>query len=424
METSNRKDSFNSPSCSKKITTQKSSKTLIQVRFNKEHTFFVDRERFHENSLYFQGIQQKCFKDHKSRFTEVNYLASYETLKTVVQFINNGETDFDSDNLFEVYQIADYLQIAELKQACLEKFTFNLNRENVDFQLSKLKEYPFYAEEFSKRALKFKESGRPAFSGLYFLHSDGILAKPVLKYFLKPTSSVSDICVVDHNKNDKSALELQYIDNALVACTAVKLPNVQKSLFSYDLLTGISSNITLEHNNQTITCTSNKNLFLISNFKNKVDESMLALSIFEGNNCDKKIESSKTVNICTSFGFKAIHMYFSIYFKDKLFIFYRDESSNCSLDNVYVLVICAKTLLVLSNQKLLLDKQITKNEFATFTFEKIFYLEKHQKLYIKLYKDSSVVLIFDLRNHEINFESNMFQSSMHGTHYEKVFTAK
>ena len=111
-----------------------------------------------------------------------------------------------------------------------EYFTYNLNREILEIQLNMFNKYLFYDRRFKERALKFKESGRHAFSGLYFMYTEASIKKITLKYFSKETSSVSTITDVNHNKNEKTKLELQYFCKTLVVCTALRLPNSHKSL--------------------------------------------------------------------------------------------------------------------------------------------------------------------------------------------------
>ena len=211
-------------------TIQSLNKTMIQVRLNEEYIFNVVRKNMLEKSLYFQAIQQTCFKDHHSEFIEVKYPAEFNTFKEVMRFINYGIINLDSESNLEVYQIAVYLQMDELQQFCLEYFTYNLNREILEIQLNMFNKYLFYDRRFKERALKFKESGRDAFSGLYFMYTEASIKKITLKYFSKETSSVSTITDVNHNKNEKTKLELQYFCKTLVVCTALRLPNSHKSL--------------------------------------------------------------------------------------------------------------------------------------------------------------------------------------------------
>ena len=85
------------------------------------------------------------------------------------QFINSGEINLTIESVLETCHLALYLHLECLQQICLDHFTYNLNRKSLESQLRTMEKHLFVDEEFKKRALRFKESGRPSFSGLYFL---------------------------------------------------------------------------------------------------------------------------------------------------------------------------------------------------------------------------------------------------------------
>ena len=112
--------------------------TIVKVRLNKKDHIAVNREKLIASSSYFQCILSSAFKDHESEFVEVNYRVNFETFKTTIQFVSNGKLDLNDENIFSAFELADYLQMDELKTMCLDQFSSSLDRENVQIKFNLL----------------------------------------------------------------------------------------------------------------------------------------------------------------------------------------------------------------------------------------------------------------------------------------------
>ena len=113
--------------------------TTVKIRFNNSLILIVGRQKLSGKSLYFQASLKTCYKDHKSKFLEVNYSVSNEIFKRIISFIITGNIDLHNEIVFDCVSLANYLQIQKFNQPCLDYFTYQLSRANVDEQLELLK---------------------------------------------------------------------------------------------------------------------------------------------------------------------------------------------------------------------------------------------------------------------------------------------
>ena len=158
-------------------------------------------------------------------------------------------------------------------------------------------EYEFLDRRFKERALMFSKSGKPSFSGLYFVSS--ILQEGVtcFKMFCKRSKSFH---VISRFKN-KRFTSLHYIDHML--CSIVHADdNKEVLLFQYDLLSGKMYNFKLEDvkclaykysKYKSKMCTNSKHLFVISAIENEINESSLSLSVFHRENLTDSLKKCK-----------------------------------------------------------------------------------------------------------------------------------
>ena len=147
-------------------------------------------------------------------------------------------------------------------------------------QLEIMKKYEFLDRRFKDRALMFSRSGKPSFSGLYFVSTllqEGVTC---FKMFCKRSKSFH---VISRFKN-KRFTSLHYVDHML--CSIVHdYGNKEVLLFQYDLLSGKMYNFKLENiklsfNNKSKICSNSKNLYVISEIENDKKECLFSLSMF------------------------------------------------------------------------------------------------------------------------------------------------
>ena len=144
---------------------QPNKESTVKVRLNKKDFEEVDQNKLTKSSSYFQNILSSKFKDHKSNFVEINYPASVETFKSAMDFVTTNGLNANDENVFEVYELADYLLMEKLKNRCLDRFASGLDRDNVQSKYNLLKTLNFPVGDFEQRALSFVKRNT---SGMYF----------------------------------------------------------------------------------------------------------------------------------------------------------------------------------------------------------------------------------------------------------------
>ena len=221
------------------ITTRKILQTTedetLKVRLNKDHILLVNKEKLIKKSYYFKLATKSCFVDHKSEFTEVTIPVSFECFKKVIHYVNTDIIDISNNNVFQIFQISDYLQIECLSKMCLDDFIYNLNIKTLDDQMNLMEKYPLVCNDFKKVALKFKESGRPSVKGLYLseLHNS-THGKLNLQLFTEDGPEY-----VVNFENRCSIGLLHYFCNSIILDDyKFQFDLNLKNLIQYDLITG------------------------------------------------------------------------------------------------------------------------------------------------------------------------------------------
>ena len=148
-------------------------KIFVKINLNEHHDrkYFeteVDKEKLVRKSLI-QLITKPCFDDNKSDIFDIHIQVSCECFQGVMNFVTTENTNINTDNVIEICHLADYFLIGDLNQICLDYFTYNLNKNTIDAQLTLLEKYPLIDGKFKKRALKFKQNSRLVYSGLYII---------------------------------------------------------------------------------------------------------------------------------------------------------------------------------------------------------------------------------------------------------------
>ena len=232
----------------------------VKVRLNHKEHIEVNRQKLLKSSSYFQKILSSSFKDHKSEFVEVNSSVIYETFERVMQFVNTGDIDLSNDNVFDTFELADYLQISKLKICCLDQFSSSLDRENVQTKFNLLKDLDFPVDEFTQRALRFVNK----LTGLYFMQCEtNSLNKSHLKFFSEENNPFRTISC--HSHDESVELNLHVFSNTLVMCPSTDSDySTEPNMIMYDLITGKTEETKLRFEGPAVNCSNEKNLFVIS----------------------------------------------------------------------------------------------------------------------------------------------------------------
>ena len=390
----------------------------------------VDRQKLLEKSGYFRAMFKKCYKDYKSDFIDAYFPESEEVFNKVMHLIINDRITLDINSIFETYHLAVFLQIDCLQKLCLDHFTLNLNRNTLRSQLDLIAKRSYLDREFEEKALIFKQSGNLSVSGFYFLQQNSATKAWCLKVKSRISASVHVLKTLKNRLQKFSPLHC--FDNKLCfIASEKKLSNAV--LFQYDLLSGNAYEIALDDENSVDAlpsiCTDAKNLYIFSKQKEK-NEFTLRLSLFRSKEDYLKVFKIKTFSLATitkSPNLSKINIRFLNCYDDKLYVFYdTSETWQCSntFDNTYLLVICIKSFNILKNRKLSaenvrLDWDFLKLEkIKMLSFEKLFYSEKHDKLFIrtdcydvKSFGFGKFVLVFDLKRDLFYFNANILPLS-------------
>ena len=428
----------------------------LKVRFNKGNYVEILKEKLVEKYFYFQGTTNPCYKDHKSEFVEIEFKTTFSVFKQVMEFIKTGSIKFENENenVFGVYYLADYLLMDDLKETCLDYFTYNLNHNSVRLDLDILKTYDKkeinmnenvssaldlfkkynpdkinILENFVKRALTFKETGRPRFSGMYVVISYGyktwisMYSRERLRdcLFFKVLNIEREFFV--------RKVELENFGKTTILCITQqttnllgkrshnnqkKLISVENKLIQCDIRTGMINEMKLEHSNQAIICSNQNYLFAISAVENENINELFSLSIF---NDTEKMKLSKSIFLNPLSHLNRenkvkVQLYFSHSTHDTLHVFYDTRNTKKTLENIYMMTICTQTLSVVKNEKLTnqilkVDSNIKTKNISFNIFSKMFFLKQESKLFIKVNEDLSKVLVFDVANKSFYFDKSI-----------------
>ena len=405
------------------LTSQKEIKTsheTLKLRLNNKNIFLVNKAKLLEKSHYFRAITKHCFADHKSVFTEVNIPVSIESFNKVLNYITNDTIDISSNTIFEISKLVDYLQIEGLnKTMFLDHFVFSLNSKTLDHQLFLMEKYPLFCQEFKEIAMKFKESGRYSFSGLYLTEYSGD------DHYFKFRADDGYVQEIAYVKNASKSISLLYVEKSIIIHLKGERPLVQQ----YNLINGDLTTVEIELKSGSTVCSDDKHLFVTSAVEDEKSVKLTLTTLLKKDDYQIfKFSQSKTFDLPRSvrlspqfFRFlreTTCYMFFSICEEGKIYLFFRSSfqrKPNKRLSAIKIFTICIKTMTLVNCQKLthiLRDDSIFRRLKITgrienyYCFEKLFFIKKAQKLFIKIKFDDNLFLVFDVKNQYCYFVEN------------------
>ena len=412
-----------SDSKEKNTQTHYDAKITEKVRFNGNKIIEVNRQNLLESSPYFQNILSSCFKDHKTEYVEVNYPGSFETFDFVMQFINYGDLELKEENIFDIFQLADYLQMDKIKTCCLDKFTSSLDRNNVQSKFNMLKTFNFPVEEFKQRAQSFIKN---ISCGIYFMQTD-MQARPQrshLNLFSEENNTFSEIIYLNHTEKDQ--LDLHRFDNTLVMCPSTRAQNsTEPNMIMYDLITGRTKTTKLSFEGPAVSCSNEKRLFVISVSIGYSGMKVFYVEMFHINNY-REFHSSKNTVYSSSYDVNnSLIFHFAHFFDDKIYVFYQSSYNNaCPSLNNEMIVVCSKTMRLLQHLNLADDALFLGDEIVHYRrltrhsdLSKMFHYKKEDKLFMRL-DDADInsadvsdflYLVFDFKNQHFYFKGDIIQ---------------
>ena len=230
---------------------------FLKVRFNGITTYLVKKEKLLLKSEYFRAITSPNFSDHYKKYLEVNFKASKASFKQIISYIDTGDIDINKENVFEIFELAKYLQVETLFKKCQSVYIYNLSVKTMVDQLSTMMKSPVF-NEFLKIMLCFCEREKPSISGLYVLefkkkinskknYEDELKTENFCKQLsanINRHSYKHEVIHLQHDCNEVLILPmfnkrnckiLQLFGNKLIAQSS-SIENV--SLFFYDPITG------------------------------------------------------------------------------------------------------------------------------------------------------------------------------------------
>ena len=343
-------------------------KETVKVRFNRKEYIEVNRQKLLESSPYFQSMLSSCFNDHKNEFVEVNYPASFETFEKAMQFVTKGDMDINDENIietfglsmlfgsslgleltdeniFDTFELADYLQMDISKKWCLDQFTSSLTRDNVQTKFNLLKPLHFPVDEFKQRVFSFIEN---ISCGLYFIEID---MYNNLKLFLGENNFLNkNGCYYNNHSYHNACLDLHRIHNTLVICPSTgskyKKHDTVGFMIMYDLITGKTKETKLNFEGPAVSCSNEKNVFVISFAKRSSNKRGFSIETFNIVNYST-FQSTKEIidyNFIESGTVSDIH--FAHCFSDKIYIFYQTryfDKLERDFENVnHMMIVCEK----------------------------------------------------------------------------------
>ena len=398
---------------------------ILKVRLNKKQVLLVNKEKLVEKSHYFKLITKPCFADHKSEFTEVTFPVSVAFFEKVIFYLITDIIDISNDTVFEIFQISDYLQIESLTKICLNHFIYNLNIRTLRHQVSLMEKYPLLCKNFEEITLKFKESGRPSFKGLYQLEINQYSSKSRLRLI----SDEPDYLI---NINNLKSDILHYFSNTMILQHQSSDKNL---LIQYDLISGNLVEIKVEIDCRPIICSDNESLFVINPITASTKINDISLSILQKDNNDTLTKVCKTFslsnldkpNFYNWFNWKT-SIKFSICDNGKLYFFYEPTHTSTNesnqtlfdyLDGIHIVTICIETMTLLSIRRLTESIRYNRKEILTQKekiknmnlphklFKNLFFLKKSHKCFIKISLFNEIVLVFDTKKLYFDFAVDM-----------------
>ena len=412
---------------------QNDDEEIVRLLFNKVYVVNINKKKLIKKSLYFRVALKTTWEEgHLLRFLEVNFETSRSIFKQVARYIEKGSFNFSKHDLFEVYKLAVYLGMAGLQQLCLDHFAFNLTSGNVENRLRSLQRHNFIVDDFKEVALRFKRSGVPSYSGFYFLAVENRKSrKQHLKLYCERTNSLYDVKL---DIPEKESYEMESFSTILAVSYPEKYPKNENSLLLYDIVSGEVNQISTVANdevseneedfNQTMICSGNDRLFVVSVTEKRWVSSWLSLSVYE--KVSGKVALSASENFHQPFEgkfpiFGKIYLLFAHFAENQVFVFYcedkfeKEQYKQIEITNeLYIMTICVQTLSVVKNKKVLIENPTLDKMFLdTEIFRYHLYDKKEQKMLINIgYASPShspsrlsfdytylPTLVFDLKKH-------------------------
>ena len=169
------------------------------------------------------------------------------------------------------------------------------------------------------------------------------------------------------------------------------------------------------------------------------DYNKFSFSTLRKSNDDQVLKVYKTSTFSLSNVDKSMYTVFSICDNDKLYVFYTFISSGLHsyknfvdyLNDKHLVTICIATMTVISIQKLtectrygtggvMTQRESIERMIASIKhFEKLFFLKKVQKCFIKIFPLDELILVFDVKNKYFYFAEHVFPKGQ--IKYSSVF---
>ena len=345
------------------------NETTVKVRLNDEKEIVeVNKLKLVESSSYFDNILSSKFSDHKKEVVEVKYEANIITFKSAMLFASTGNLSLDDENFLEILGIASYLQMEKLLKFCLNHFTSNLSRSNVESKYDILNETNFPVDEFKQSCLSFikdiscglyfiqKEPNEPIRSSLNFLSFDNHSFRKISGYL--------------HNRSVD--LNVYNFFSTLVVCPArlwyeasEQTMLYDKTMILYDLITEKTKEVALSFEFASVNCSNEKKLFVVSVLINSSEKKSFSLETFEIVSLADFSSTKKTIDYDLVQGYVFENFHYAECVDDKVYIFYQAKLEKDSLEGTYnsnnirnyMMIICAKTLEIKKNINIAEDEQ-------------------------------------------------------------------
>ena len=208
--------------------------------------------------------------------------------------------------------------------------------------------------------------------------------------FCFETNSAHDIKI---EVPEKERYEMERFGSVLAISYPEKHSKNNGTLLLYDIVSGKVNEMSTEPCNQTVICSSNDKLFVISVVESETTASLLSFTVHE--KVTGKLEVCANKKFAQPFEvkrpvFSKICLLFAHYVENEMHIFYcEDKYKNKVIkklditDELYLITVCVETFSVVRNRKVLIENPIFDKMFIELKkFKKCFYEEKTQKLAI------------------------------------------
>ena len=416
--------------------TQSTKGSAVKVRLNNKDFQEVDQKKLIESSSYFQNILSSKFKDHKSSFVEINYPASTKTFKCAMDFVTSGDLNANDENIFEVYELADYLLMEKLKNQCLDQFASGLDRINVQSKFDFLKTLNFPVGDFKQRASSFVKQNT---SGMYFLQREPTFpTRSRLNFYSLESNAFRNVACF--YEDDSMELSLHRFNNTIAVCpSSVSSKNKNINMILMDLVSEKLEEAPLSFEGRAVNCSNEHNLFVISLPEKKSVKRTFCVEKFEIDSYTEFRSTTETIeyDLLETYDFCQFH--FAQCVDDKMYVFYQTEPHCCETNNNknYVLIFCTETMKVLKNINIADDGLLNKKYLVGLTLQEVeygnlyksFHSRKSNELLVQLDRELSRgnldFLVFDVEKQLFRVEEDVLQFDGSSSDFQLVnFAAK